>query len=59
LNGRPLTLVVTTNDLRLWRGGQRQFALLKDKRFIVLGGWAEVEAASDELVRDLRAAQEE
>jgi len=59
LNGRPLTLVVTTNDLRLWRGGKRQFALLKDKRFIVLGGWAEVEAASDELVRDLRAAQEE
>ncbi len=61
LNGRPLTLVVTTNDLRLWRGGQRQFALLKNKRFVVLGGWAEVEAASDELVRELRAveAQEE
>jgi phospholipid/cholesterol/gamma-HCH transport system ATP-binding protein len=58
LNGRPLTLVVTTNDLRLWRGGQRQFALLKDKRFIVLGGWAEVEAASDELVREMRAAQQ-
>jgi phospholipid/cholesterol/gamma-HCH transport system ATP-binding protein len=55
LGGRPLTLVVTTNDLRLWHGGKRQFAMLKEKRFVVLGGWAEVEAASDELVRELRA----
>ena len=57
LNGRPLTLVVTTNDLRLWRGGKRQFALLKEKQFIVLGGWAEVEAASDVLVREMRAVE--
>jgi ABC-type transporter Mla maintaining outer membrane lipid asymmetry ATPase subunit MlaF len=57
LNGRPLTLVVTTNDLRLWRGGKRQFALMKDKHFVVLGGWAEVEAASDELVREMRAVE--
>jgi len=59
LGGRPLTLVVTTNDLRLWRGGQRQFAMLKEKRFVVLGGWAEVEAASDELVREMRAVEAE
>jgi len=55
LDGRPLTLVVTTNDLRLWRGGGRQFALLKDKRFVVLGNWEKVEAAGDELVREMRA----
>ena len=59
LGGRPLTLVVTTNDLRLWRGGKRQFALLKDKHFVVLGGWGEVEAASDELVREMRAFEQE
>jgi len=59
LSGRPLTLVITTNDLRLWRGGKRQFALLKDKRFVILGGWAEVEAASDELVREMRAVAPE
>jgi len=53
-NGRPMTLIVTTNDLRLWRGGARQFAVLKDKRFIVLGGWEQVEKASDEMVRELR-----
>ncbi|HXT10219.1 MAG TPA: ATP-binding cassette domain-containing protein [Candidatus Angelobacter sp.] len=56
MNGRPTTLVVTTNDLRLWRGGARQFAMLKNKRFLVLGHWGQVEAASDELVRELRAS---
>jgi len=58
MDKRPMTLIVTTNDLRLWRGGSRQFALLKDKRFIVLGNWEQVEAASDELVREMRASSE-
>jgi len=53
MNGRPMTLVVTTNDLRLWRGYARQFAILKDKRFVVLGDWARVETANDEMVREL------
>jgi ABC-type transporter Mla maintaining outer membrane lipid asymmetry ATPase subunit MlaF len=56
MDKRPMTLVVTTNDLRLWRGGGRQFVLLKDKRFVVLGNWEQVEAAGDELVREMRAA---
>jgi ABC-type transporter Mla maintaining outer membrane lipid asymmetry ATPase subunit MlaF len=56
MNGRPTTLVVTTNDLRQWRGGARQFAILKDKHLMVLGNWEQVEAASDELVRELRAS---
>jgi ABC-type transporter Mla maintaining outer membrane lipid asymmetry ATPase subunit MlaF len=56
MNGRPVTLVVTTNDLRQWRGGARQFAILKDKHLMVLGNWEQVEAASDELVRELRAS---
>ena len=55
-NGRPTTLVVTTNDLRPWRRSARQFAILKDKHFIVLGNWEQVEAASDELVQELRAS---
>jgi ABC-type transporter Mla maintaining outer membrane lipid asymmetry ATPase subunit MlaF len=59
MNARPITLVITTNDLRLWRGGRRQFALLKDKRFIVLGDWEKVEAASDELVREMRTSAPE
>jgi ABC-type transporter Mla maintaining outer membrane lipid asymmetry ATPase subunit MlaF len=56
MNGRPMTIIVTTNDLRLWRGGARQFALLKDKHFAVLGDWKHVEAAGDELVREMRTA---
>lgn len=56
MNGRPITLVITSNDLRLWRSGRRQFAILKDKRFLVLGNWEQVEAASDELVCELRAS---
>jgi phospholipid/cholesterol/gamma-HCH transport system ATP-binding protein len=56
MNRRPTTLVITTNDLRLWRGHARQFAILKDKRFVVLGDWEKVEAASDELVHELMAS---
>jgi putative ABC transport system ATP-binding protein len=58
MGGRPVTLVATTSDLRLWRGRARQFAVLNNKRFSVLGGWAEVEAAQEEDVRELLATSE-
>ncbi|MFM1768406.1 MAG: hypothetical protein RJA22_935 [Verrucomicrobiota bacterium] len=38
LGGRPLTLVVTGNDLRPWRRSARQFAILQDRAFLTLGG---------------------
>ena len=53
LERRPLTLVVTTSDLRLWRGQKRQFAVLRSKHFTVLGGWEQVEGAQDEFVQEL------
>lgn len=56
MNGRPVTLVVTTNDLRLWPGRTRQFAILKNKHLVILGDWSKVESATDELVRELMAA---
>ncbi len=56
LAGRPVTLVVTTDDLRPWRGEGRHFAMLHDKKFVPLGGWAEVERAEDALVKELLAA---
>ena len=59
LTDRPTTLVITTNDLRLWRSGTRQFAVLRDKQFSVLGNWEQVETTSDELVRELRASAPE
>ena len=53
LQGRPLTLVVTTADLRPWKNRARHFAVLKNKRFSVLGEWSQLETVSDELVQEL------
>jgi ABC-type transporter Mla maintaining outer membrane lipid asymmetry ATPase subunit MlaF len=53
LQGRPLTLVVTAADLRPWKDRARQFAVLKDKRFSVLGDWSQLESITDELVQEL------
>jgi ABC-type transporter Mla maintaining outer membrane lipid asymmetry ATPase subunit MlaF len=53
LQGRPVTLVVTTANFRPWKGHARQFATLQNRRFVVLGAWAQLEAASEELVREL------
>jgi putative ABC transport system ATP-binding protein len=47
MNGQPVTLVVTTADLRLWKERAKQFAVLHDHQFFVLGGWAEVQAAPE------------
>ena len=51
--GQPLTLAVTTDDLRPWQNAQRQFALLRDKQFIPLGNWNTVAAAADPVVKEL------
>lgn len=55
--GRPMTLVVTADDLRPWQNARRKFGLLRDKKFIPLGHWNEVESASDPIVKELLAAQ--
>lgn len=53
MKGKPMTLVATTSDLRLWRRHARQYAILKDKHLAILGDWKQVEAAGDELVSEL------
>jgi phospholipid/cholesterol/gamma-HCH transport system ATP-binding protein len=53
MGGRPVTLVVTTADLRPWRGHARQFAILKNQRLRVLGTWTQLQAASEELLHEL------
>jgi ABC-type transporter Mla maintaining outer membrane lipid asymmetry ATPase subunit MlaF len=50
---QPLTLVVTTSDLRPWKDRARLFALLNERRFTVLGSWAQVEAAKGQMAQDL------
>ena len=56
MQNRPVTLVVTADDLRPWRRHARQFAVLKNKRFTVLGAWDQVESAGSDLVDELVAA---
>ena len=56
LDGRPMTLVVTADDLRPWQNARRKFALLRDKKFIPLGTWSDVEAANHPIVKELLAS---
>jgi ABC-type transporter Mla maintaining outer membrane lipid asymmetry ATPase subunit MlaF len=51
--GRPVTLVITTADFHPWKGHARQFAVLRNHAFVVLGAWAQLEDASAELVQEL------
>jgi ABC-type transporter Mla maintaining outer membrane lipid asymmetry ATPase subunit MlaF len=55
MNGRPVTLVVTADDLRPWQNRARHFAVLKNRRLVVLGGWDQLQAAGDEMVQELLA----
>jgi ABC-type transporter Mla maintaining outer membrane lipid asymmetry ATPase subunit MlaF len=57
LEGGPMTMVVTADDLHPWRNARRKFALLRDKQFIPLGAWNQVETASDPIVKELLAVQ--
>jgi len=53
LDGRPLTLVVTSNDLRPWRGSARQFALLQDRSFVALGDRPSLDAQRQPVLNEL------
>lgn len=56
LDGRPLAVVATTDDLRPWRDQARQFALLQGRRWLPLGGREELAACNETLVREFLAA---
>jgi ABC-type transporter Mla maintaining outer membrane lipid asymmetry ATPase subunit MlaF len=53
LQGRGQTVILTAADLRPWKDRARQFAVLQNKRFLVLGGWEQIEGASRDLVHEL------
>ena len=59
LNGRRVTLAITASDLRPWRGRAHQFPILRQRRFVSLGTWSQVEAASTELVQELLAIEKQ
>ena len=54
--GGPMTVAVAADDLQPWRGARRKFAVLRDRQFIPLGAWNEVETAGDPVVKELLAA---
>jgi len=57
LDSRPITLVVASADLISWKGRARQFALLGDRRLRILGGWEQLEAANEDLLREMLTGQ--
>jgi ABC-type transporter Mla maintaining outer membrane lipid asymmetry ATPase subunit MlaF len=56
-DGKPMTLVVTADDLRPWQHEHRKFALLHEKKFISLGNWNEVETTNHSVIKELLAVQ--
>lgn len=56
--GKPITLVVTTDNLWAWRGRANRFALLDDGHFEVIGQWADVANSTHPLVQELLAPSE-
>lgn len=55
LGGRPATMIVTADDLRFWRHGNRKFALLRDNKFFPIGSWSDVESVRDPAIKELLA----
>jgi ABC-type transporter Mla maintaining outer membrane lipid asymmetry ATPase subunit MlaF len=53
MEGRPITLVVTSDDFHFWRNQGRQFAVLNAPRWISLGGAEELKASADPLLQEL------
>lgn len=54
--GQPITIIATTASLRDWRAHARQFALLDNRKFTVLGDWAGLQGNTEPLVRELTGA---
>lgn len=53
MDHRPITLVVTGDDLRPWNRRARQFAVLKNHQFLALGSRADLAGNPDPLLQDL------
>lgn len=57
MDGKPLTLVVTGDDLRPWRQRAQQFAVLRNQQFIPLGQRDHLDGHSEPLLRELLALE--
>jgi len=52
-DGRSLTLVVTTDDLRNWRQSGKHFAVIRNQRWAVIGNRADLDRSEEPLLREL------
>ena len=52
-DGRPMTVVVTTDDLRPWLGNERKFAVINGKTFSPIGTREQLAASNDPMVHEL------
>jgi phospholipid/cholesterol/gamma-HCH transport system ATP-binding protein len=52
-NGRPMTLVVATDDFRPWVEQGEKFALLDEHRWFFIGGRSELKTSDRPLLREL------
>jgi ABC-type transporter Mla maintaining outer membrane lipid asymmetry ATPase subunit MlaF len=54
---RRVTLVVSTDDFRPWRGQGTHFALVNAKKWSIIGSRADLEASQDPAVREVLAPE--
>ena len=57
LHGRPATVVIACHDLRPWADQGRQFALLKQKRWLAVGGRAALTSGDEPLLHELLSTE--
>lgn len=55
MGGRPMTIVVTADDLRPWPSVGKQFALVKENRWVLVGGASALTAGTDPFLREMLA----
>ena len=53
--GQPVTLAITCDDLRPWADQGKQFALLRQKRWVRIGGRIELASSEEPYLRELLA----
>jgi phospholipid/cholesterol/gamma-HCH transport system ATP-binding protein len=56
LDGRKLTLVVATDDLRPWTDQGTKFAVIRKKQWLPIGGRVELQQSQETILRELLAS---
>lgn len=53
MQGNKMTIILTSEDLRPWRNQARHFALIKEKKWLSLGGRSELAHSDEPLLHEL------